>query len=521
MRWRYRARPLAWLLGKGRMGLLGILMVGVVVFQGTVGFSTDYTITVKPTTLQELKGWGLFPAPYDRQRPMFANGQPAYGDISWLQPSQATPPDQLHETVLDLGFDIARVYISPTIGRSDHRLDADRLQDLKDHLALLHRHGIKHYMISNWSPPAYMKLPDRVRYGQYHGRRQYLDPAFADGQGYDYVDFVVEVLQELRRSGFAAPIALSLQNEPSIAEIYDGCVWTDTPQQIETYRQVVVQLRQALDQQGLEDVVVLAPEENALVGMTQILGRASSRGFAALQQDGALREAIGGFSFHTYATAGTIQNLNAAMAVYGKDRWMTEYSTGSGVRDELQAHTGNVELDWAFNNVRRMAGDLVDLGVNYWFFWRGWHEASQPSEQDLVYNGPTKMKSYFIFHKLWHTVRPGWQVKQVVDRDPDLRSDNATLIREGSGDQWSAPVDVLALEQPQGQATCVLVANWKSAEKRVSLAGLQGQVADIFLTTVDLDMAQQPERRVVDGVLQGGELVLPAHSIAIVVTRSG
>jgi hypothetical protein len=276
-----------------------------------------------------------------------------------------------------------------------------------------------------------------------------------------------------------------------------------------------------LDQQGLEDVVVLAPEENALVGMTQILGRASSRGFAALQQDGALREAIGGFSFHTYATAGTIQNLNAAMAVYGKDRWMTEYSTGSGVRDELQAHTGNVELDWAFNNVRRMAGDLVDLGVNYWFFWRGWHEASQPSEQDLVYNGPTKMKSYFIFHKLWHTVRPGWQVKQVVDRDPDLRSDNATLIREGSGDQWSAPVDVLALEQPQGQATCVLVANWKSAEKRVSLAGLQGQVADIFLTTVDLDMAQQPERRVVDGVLQGGELVLPAHSIAIVVTRSG
>lgn len=478
----------------------------------------DGTATVGPRTLVIVKGWGLFPAPYDRQLPVYAGGGKAYDQASWLPPAGATP-NATHRAVGALGFTVARVYISPTIGRRDGTLDPDRLQDLKDHLALLKSLGVGQYIFSNWSPPASMKLPDHVRFGISQNRKQFLDPQFADGVGYDYADFIVAVAKALRASGLAAPLAVCPQNEPDVDPAYDGCVYTDTDAQKATYRAVLKQLRARLDAAGFGRVVVLGTDQSALAGITSLLGAPSPGGFAALNGDPALRDALGGFSFHTYATAGNIKDLNAAMAAYpGKDRWMTEYSTETGIRSELRTHSGSDQLDWAFNDVRRMGGDLVDLRCNYWFFWRGYHSASAPDNQDLVYDGPRLTKAACVFQKLWRTVRPGWAVKECRTTDPDLRTDNARLIASGSGDEWSAPVDILAFQSPGGKDACLLLANWKGAPKTLTaVAGLRGAQAQVFTTTATQDMTKTATRRIKQGALSG-PLSLPPYSITLLVT---
>ena len=492
------------------------VLLGMLILAG--GGHADGTVTVGPRALVRVKGWGLYPAPYDRQMPVYADGSKAYDQASWLPPIGATP-GAVHRAVGALGFTVARVYLSPTIGRNRGALDPDRLQDLKDHLTLLRAVGVRQYIISNWSPPAYMKRPDHVRFGKYQGRDQFLDPRYADGRGYDYADFIVAVLKSLQASGLAPPLAVCPQNEPDAAPGYDGCIYTDTDAQKQTYRAVLKQLRARLDAAGFRRVLVLGTDQSGLAGVSSLLGEPSPVGFAGLNGDAALRDALGGFSFHTYATAGNIKDLDAAMGAYpDKDRWMTEYSTAVGVRAELRTHTGSDQLDWAFNDVRRMGGDLVDLRCSFWFFWRGYHSAGAPDDQDLVYDGPRLTKAAYVFQTLWRTVRPGWTVQQCRTTDPDLRTDNAGLIASGSGDEWSAPVDILGFQSADGNSSCLLLANWQNAPKTFTrVGGLRGGRARVYTTTASQDMALIATRRIGAGALDG-DLSVPAQSITMIVT---
>ncbi len=198
---------------------------------------------------------------------------------------------------------------------------------------------------------------------------------------------------------------------------------------------------------------------------------------------------------------------------------MTEYSTDVGIRGELRPNSGVDQLNWTLNFVRRMAGDLVDFKTNYWFFWRFWHSSSSADDQALVYGDGQKTKAYYVFQKLWSTVHSGWKVKQTNTTDPNLRTDNSGLIQSGSGDQWSAPVDILAFESPSGNQSFVMLVNNGSGSKNItSLSGLDGSQANIFVTTTSQDMTQQQSRTVAAGTLGNGNLTLPPYSITFVST---
>jgi hypothetical protein len=251
--------------------------------------AADGTVAVGAGDVLTFEGFGIFPAPYDRQLPTYSDGSPAWGDATWL-PSTGSTPGNLQNVVCDLGFEITRAYVSPTIGKPDGTLDVARLQDLKDHLSIIKNAGGQtKYILTVWSPPAHMKLPDRVRYGSYQGRRQYLDPAYADGNGYDYSDFLLATIKSLTNSGFPAPLAVSIQNEPDVAQTYDGCVWVDSDSQKQAYRNVVKHLRTKLNDNGLSAVKILAPEDSGYQGVESILGAASTSGFSVLNADTAFR----------------------------------------------------------------------------------------------------------------------------------------------------------------------------------------------------------------------------------------
>jgi len=162
----------------------------------------DGTVQISNTNLVSFKGWGIFPAPYDRQMPTYADGSLAYGDASWLPATGALSSGNVFAALRDSGVQIARVYITPTIGKRDNTLDPNQLQDLKDHLTSLQNAGITQYVVTIWSPPAYMKLPDQVRYGTYNNNHEYLAPAYANGSGYDFAHFYVAVLAKLKEAGY-------------------------------------------------------------------------------------------------------------------------------------------------------------------------------------------------------------------------------------------------------------------------------------------------------------------------------
>lgn len=473
----------------------------------TVGFTS--------TTLVDFKGWGLFPAPYDRQLPTYADGSQAWGDATWL-PSSGVATGALPQAIGDLGFDVARVYLTPTLSPSSGTIDANRMQDLKDHLQTLKNVGVSSYMLSNWTPPAYMKSPSQVRYGYYNGADQYMNPAYADGQGYDYADFIVDVLKQLRTAGFAAPLAISIQNEPDVGQNYDSCRWDLNDSTKATYRNVVKQLRSKLDANSFNSVSILATEMSGLDGMKAILGTPSSSGFSQMAADSTFANAVGGFAWHTYFTSGDIRELNQAMSYYGRDRWMTEYSTEHGIRGELRASSGNAQLDWTFNDIRRMGGDLVDTRANYWFFWRGWHSSSAADDQDLLYGDAQKAKAYHVFQKLWKTVDPGWKVKQLTDDDAELRTDNKGLIDSDSGDQWSAPVDLIGFESGDGTKSAIVLANWTGNDKTFTINGLKGGTAHVFRSSSSEDMANVANPTISSGSI--GNVSIPRYSIVIVTT---
>lgn len=504
--------------------LVGLLMV---VLGGALkAVRADGTVIVHADTVTTIGGFGVFSAPYDRVMPVYAGGALAYDQGTWLPGRGPLAGGATLTALRDLGCEIGRVYLSPMLGRPDHTLDSDRLQDLKDHLASLQGAGLRRYVLTLWSPPAYMKLPDHVRYGVYQGRNQYLDPDYARPDRYGLADYYIAVLSALKSVHLAAPLSLSIQNEPGIGPGYDGCVYTDNAGETQTWRRAVTLLRRRLDAKRdpwFSGIAIIGPEAEGWDGMVPLLGAASDRGFAVLNSDPALAGALGGFAYHSYYTSAGIKTLDKALAAYpGRSRWMTEYSTAVGIRGELRSATGNQEMDWALNDVRRMAGDLVDLHTSYWFFWRFWHSSEAPDDQDLIYGNGKKTKAYFAFQTVWTTVRGGWKVKRTTSTDPDLRADNRALISgpEPNGGMMSLPIDVIAFESPRADRTLILFANWTGRDKSVAaLTGLHGGTADVFVTSASQDGARAVARRIRGGTLQGGPLALPAGSITCVVSR--
>lgn len=482
-------------------------------------------VTVEAETLQEFKGFGLTPAYYDRITPTFNNGNTAFNDASWLD-----EPDALHDAVLGLGFDIARVPFVPELGVSPGVLDQDRLDDLVEHLDLLREHGIDRYMVTNWSPPAYMKTPDQVRWGEFSGREQTLDPWYANAVGYDYADYIVQVVRAVVDAGHDAPIAISHQNEPDLATVYASNVYLNSGGQKAVYRNVQKQLRGKLDAAGFNDIQLLGPEMSGLDSTRQLLGNFQNNGFGGFGQfknDTAYDAAIDGIAFHTYFTSGDILEYQRAFDFHGKDLWMTEYSERGGVQPELIPELGSGlaadQMEDALAAFGRMGGDLVDFGANYWFWWRGYRMNNNGGHdgQHVVYDDPSGgyrlHKTGHALRNLWGVVGPGWTVKKVTDTDADLRSDNRALIDTDAAAQWSAPVDLIAFESPDGQRTAMVLTNRYGDDKTVDLAGLLGAEAKRYVTTTTQNAELVATDAVIDGRLEG--VVLPAHSITVLETN--
>jgi hypothetical protein len=93
-----------WDAGRTLFGFLIIGVLAVSLIPGAV--AGEIAVAVTEERVVEFRGWGLMPAPYDRQLPTYADGSPAHGDAGWLPATQdldEQPPRTIEDRVMTGG----------------------------------------------------------------------------------------------------------------------------------------------------------------------------------------------------------------------------------------------------------------------------------------------------------------------------------------------------------------------------------------------------------------------------------
>jgi hypothetical protein len=460
------------------------------------------TATISSSAQQTFKGWGCTPGFVDTTR---TDGTQFHTLVD------SERPTSIVDAVYSVGFDITRIEISPNLRNSDGSVNATALADLKKALKQSRDRGVTKWIAAVWSPPSAFTQYDSA------SGKQYLR---ADKVA-DFANFYVARIKDCINDGAEVPLGISAANEPDY--MYTRYNLNDSTKN--TWRTLVKTLRTTLNANNLWSVPILSPEgadqgvNEALLGSFQ--GTDGNGGYAFLESDSDLRNAIGGFATHTYSYLYPNRNTNA-ISRYNKPRWMTEWSI-----DKNQS----THLNHAFTNARHLGADLIDLRHDYWFWWLGFHQSSNGKTTentvevddgqvlmwaDYRATTPNYTKTGHFIKKLFSSVRPGWVVKRVTDDDSDLRSDNNDRMSQAT--PW-LEVDLYAFENSGGTQSVMVLVNPTSNNKTMNVNGLKGGTASVHRLSSTEDMASVGSISVTGGGISN--LSLPARSITLLSTSGG
>ncbi|MFD2611611.1 glycoside hydrolase family 30 beta sandwich domain-containing protein [Paenibacillus gansuensis] len=462
-------------------GLAMLLFVTLVLgsFPGSSHAATN-SVTVSSTDSQTMKGWGAFPS-YFRSDWNTESGTQNFTIFNKSQIQSAL--------YSELGLNIIRVDLQPrAFNAATWSLNTTALADLKQQIQIARDYGITDYVVSVWSPPAAMKDPADINGQTPSGQATHLRTDMEDA----FVQYAADALNWLDQQGVGKAKAFSLQNEPSAAVGYDGCVYDQTQ-----YQRVLVKLKNKLNNSGLSSVKVFGPEGQYPSSNWNQLGT----NFSGLS-DTTVKNAIDVVATHTYdqyyQEIGTLTNYNTQAKNTGKEMWMTEWSP---------IDYGTSEIDWTINGMRHFARDLVEMEHTYWFFWRGWgHTNDNSSHPENLLTGdtaPVRSKLFYVFSKLWKNAPAGSKVRKMSTTDTTLKATG------------SIEDDMMAFVNPSGQ-TVVLLVNPTTTSKTLDVKGINGNSVQQFVTTSSQNMTDSGNFTVSGG--QASNLVFPARSISVLVT---
>jgi hypothetical protein len=141
-----------------------------------------------------------------------------------------------------------------------------------------------------------------------------------------YKPYIDDVMKNLKDNHDIEINATGICNEPHVSgRLHD-----------DQLAPMVKLFRQGLDSRGLNDVRVIAPEDNM----------DNTNRWQVIANDGGAMQALSGFALHSYNTCSNMWTFNKLMET-GKDGWQTESS------------------GFAVNIAARILSDL-NLGMNYW-----------------------------------------------------------------------------------------------------------------------------------------------------------
>lgn len=264
-------------------------------------------------------------------------------------------------------------------------------------------YGVNRYMVSTWSPPAWMKDNNSCTGGGH------VLPQFYP----DLAALKVEWLNRARAQlGFEAQVE-SVQNEPNMRTTYDSCEWTTG--EISTF--VANNLQPALAASGLT-TRIMAPEPAYYSNFDASWGN-------PILNNPSARAAINIVATHGYGKTDDLSKPCASCAQYNKPIWQTEDSNLNG------QYTGSIDdgMTWSTEIYKAMNGGRFSA----YFYW--WVMDLNGGNEGLIHADPTTdsfqvPKRLYVLGQFSRFIRPGSVVLASTSSDSTLQ---VTAVRPTAG----------------------------------------------------------------------------------------
>jgi glucuronoarabinoxylan endo-1,4-beta-xylanase len=263
-------------------------------------------------------------------------------------------------------------------------------------------YGVNRYMVSSWSPPAFMKDNNSCTNGG-HVLPQYYS---------DLSALKIQWLQNAKAQlGFEAQVE-SVQNEPNQRTTYDSCEWTTSEMSA-----FVANFQPALASSGLTARLML-PETSYYSSFdsswgTPLLGNATTRAATSI------------VATHGYGKTDDLSKPCASCATYNKPIWMTEDASLSG------QYVGTIDdgMTWSTEIFKAMNAGRFSA----YFYW--WALAVNGSNEGLVSGDTTSdtiqvPKRLYVIGQFSRFIRPGSVVLSSTSSDSTLQ---VTAVRPAAG----------------------------------------------------------------------------------------
>lgn len=264
-------------------------------------------------------------------------------------------------------------------------------------------YGVNRYMVSSWSPPAWMKDNNSCTNGGH------VLPQFYPNLAALKIQWLNNAKAQL---GFEAQVE-SVQNEPNQRASYDSCEWTTS--EISTF--VTNHMQPALAASGLTSKLML-PEASFYSNFD------NSWGFPLLN-DAGTRAATAIVATHGYGRTDNFSTPCASCAQYNKPIWQTEDSNLDG------KYNGSIDegMTWSTDIFKALNAGKFSA----WFYW--WVMTLQNDNQGLI-NANASTDSFQVPKRLYvlgqfsRFIRPGSIVLGSTSSDSTLQ---VTAVRPATG----------------------------------------------------------------------------------------
>ena len=264
-------------------------------------------------------------------------------------------------------------------------------------------YGVNKYVVSTWSPPAWMKDNNSCINGG-HVRSQFYPNLAA---------LKIQWLQNAKAQlGFEAQVE-SVQNEPDHRAGYDSCEWTTT--EMNTF--VVNHLKPALTSSGLISKL-MAPEVSFYSNFDNAWG-------FPLLNDANMRAAVNIVATHGYGRTDKFETPCASCTQHNKPIWQTEDSNLDG------RYNGSIDegLTWSTEIFKSLNSGRFSA----WFYW--WVMTLQNDNQGLLNVNPATdsvvvPKRLYVVGQFSRFIRPGSVMLGSTSSDATLQ---VTAVRPATG----------------------------------------------------------------------------------------
>ena len=264
-------------------------------------------------------------------------------------------------------------------------------------------YGVNKYVVSTWSPPAWMKDNNSCINGG-HVRAQFYPNLAA---------LKIQWLQNAKAQlGFEAQVE-SVQNEPDHRAGYDSCEWTTT--EMNTF--VVNHLKPALNSSGLISKL-MAPEVSFYSNFDNAWG-------FPLLNDPNMRAAVNIVATHGYGRTDNFATPCNSCTQHNKPIWQTEDSNLDG------RYNGSIDegLAWSSDIFKSLNSGRFSA----WFYW--WVMTLQNDNQGLLNVSPATdsvvvPKRLYVVGQFSRFIRPGSVMLGSTSSDATLQ---VTAVRPATG----------------------------------------------------------------------------------------